>query len=124
MNGLELKDLRKKLNLTQVELARKIGVDTKTVQNWESGRKIPQSKDAILRELQVTAHTFAGGGEATTRTQTNQSGDNINAGTMTVNNNDEKLMKLLLLKEEALRESQKQISDLINIVTRLTNQSL
>jgi DNA-binding XRE family transcriptional regulator len=122
MNGLELKELRKKLNLTQVELAKRIGVDTKTVQNWESGRKIPNSKDAILRSLEINAHTFAGGG-ASVETQTNQSGDNINAGTMTVNHNsqgDETLMKLLVTKEEALRESQKQISDLIIIINRLT----
>lgn len=52
MNDLnEVKEIRKRLGLTQVELAKAIGVDTKTVQNWESGRTIPKSKHAILRQL-------------------------------------------------------------------------
>ena len=71
MTDLELKDLRRKLDLTQVQLAQLIGVDVKTIQNWESGRKIPRSKDGILRSLLTKPHVVFGG-------QHVQNGDAIN----------------------------------------------
>ena len=65
MTGLEVKELRKKLGLTQVQLAELIGVDSKTVQNWEYGRKIPNSKEGILRDLSSgnIAHRKVYGGQ-------------------------------------------------------------
>ena len=71
MTDLELKDLRRKLDLTQVQLAQLIGVDVKTIQNWESGRKIPRSKDGILRLLLTKPHVVFGG-------QHVQNGDAVN----------------------------------------------
>lgn len=71
MTDLELKELRQKLDLTQVQLAKLIGVDVKTIQNWESGRKIPRSKDGILRSLIARPHVVFGG-------QHVQNGDAVN----------------------------------------------
>lgn len=71
MNDLEFKALRKKMKLTQVEMASLLGVDVKTVQNWESGRTIPKSKDGILRVLAADNRTIIGG-------QHVQNGDAIN----------------------------------------------
>ena len=51
-----IKDLRQKLGVTQGELAKRIGVDIKTIQNWESGRTIPSSKIGILQSLMPTSH--------------------------------------------------------------------
>ena len=51
MNDLDIKQIRSKIGLTQAELAKKLGVDTKTVQNWESGATIPKSKYGILGVL-------------------------------------------------------------------------
>lgn len=52
MTALELKETRKKLKLTQSKLAELVGVDLKTIQNWESGRTIPKSKYGILGNLE------------------------------------------------------------------------
>ncbi len=43
MNGDGIKELRKRLNLTQQELANKIGVDRVTVARWETGQKKPSN---------------------------------------------------------------------------------
>lgn len=43
MNGDGIKELRKQLNLTQQELADKIGVDRVTVARWETGKKKPSN---------------------------------------------------------------------------------
>lgn len=51
MNDLDIKQIRAKIGLTQAELAKKLGIDIKTVQNWESGATIPKSKYGILGVL-------------------------------------------------------------------------
>lgn len=52
MNGLDIKDLRLKLGVTQRKLAEMVGVSEKTVQNWEYGKPIPTTKHQILRTIQ------------------------------------------------------------------------
>ena len=67
MNKLNIKELREKLGITQEELAKRLGVHARTIQNWESGTKIPESKHAILRTLtkdEATAKTQPHDGEA------------------------------------------------------------
>lgn len=53
MNGLDIKDLRLKIGVTQRELAEMVGVSEKTVQNWEYGKPIPTTKHQILRAIQT-----------------------------------------------------------------------
>ncbi|MCG9792514.1 helix-turn-helix domain-containing protein [Flavobacterium algicola] len=49
MNALEIKENRKKMNLTQAQLAIKLGVSLKTVSNYEKGEVIPETKQELLR---------------------------------------------------------------------------
>ena len=51
MKGLEIKEKRKKLNLTQEELGKLMGVTKKTILNYESGEVVPQSKREILHQV-------------------------------------------------------------------------
>lgn len=51
MNDLDIKNIRVKLGVSQEKLAEMVGVSPRTIQNWESGSKIPTSKHAILRSL-------------------------------------------------------------------------
>ena len=44
LNGRLVRILRKNLGLTQTQLAESIGVELKTIQNWESGAHQPQEK--------------------------------------------------------------------------------
>jgi|GEM_PF-964813 len=53
MNDLDIKKLRKSLKLTQSELAEKLGVHYKTIQNWEKGGTIPESKKASIRNIGI-----------------------------------------------------------------------
>lgn len=63
MNDLiDVKTLRENLGITQKELAKMIGVSEKTVQNWEYGRKVPETKSVILRSLSLKKPIkYAGG---------------------------------------------------------------
>jgi transcriptional regulator with XRE-family HTH domain len=51
MSEFNIKKEREKLGLTQSELAKKIGVSLRTVQNYENGEVIPKSKYEILRNV-------------------------------------------------------------------------
>jgi len=51
MNELDVRKIRKNLGLTQKQLAEKLGVDIKTVQNWESGKVVPKTKYGLFRNL-------------------------------------------------------------------------
>ena len=76
MSEFDIKKIRNELGLTQKELATELGVDIKTIQNWERGKRIPDSKDGILRKLILKPHQYAGG------EQQNINGDNITTGTI------------------------------------------
>lgn len=51
IKAVDIKIIRKKLELTQLELANKIGVSVGTIVNWENGKQIPNSKQPMLRDL-------------------------------------------------------------------------
>lgn len=68
MNDLDIKQIRKKLGLSQKELAEKVEVHWRTVQNWEQGGEVPLSaytKICALSEQKDTLKTqlYAGGEE-------------------------------------------------------------
>lgn len=49
---MNIREQRKRLGMTQEELAKRLGVSTRTVQNWEQGGVVPAtSKDVITRVL-------------------------------------------------------------------------
>lgn len=116
MNDIEVKEIRKSLGLTQVEFAKKLGVDTKTVQNWESGKNIPSSKHEIIRSLKP--RQYYGGNN-----QKNINGDNINGNKVTATSPEmEKMLEILATSEQSLAKAQEHITSLLEIIRDLTNK--
>jgi transcriptional regulator with XRE-family HTH domain len=60
--GELLAGLRKEAGLTQVGLAGRAGLSSRTVQSWEQGRRAPVSPDffRLVEALGVSADAFAG----------------------------------------------------------------
>jgi DNA-binding XRE family transcriptional regulator len=63
MKELQIKEFREKIGLTQEEFAQKIGVSTRTVQNWENGGEIPKTtrkklETMIQQESQCQANDY------------------------------------------------------------------
>jgi putative transcriptional regulator len=54
-NGsFEVRDLRRRAQLTQQEFAAKVGVPVETIRNWEQGKRMPRGPARAL--LAVIAH--------------------------------------------------------------------
>lgn len=51
MSDLDIRNIRKKLKISQTELSKLLGVSLRTVQNWEAGETIPKTKHEILHNL-------------------------------------------------------------------------
>lgn len=49
---MDVKKIRKNLNLTQIALSEKCGVSLRTIQNWENGQKIPESSIRLLEKIE------------------------------------------------------------------------
>lgn len=115
MNDIDIKKIREKLGISQEALAEMLGVHPRTIQNWESGSKIPNSKHAILRDLILKPQRYAGG------EQQNINGDNINGNNVTVHKTDtDKLLEILASKEQSLAKAQEHIDKLLEIIGNLT----
>ncbi|MDQ7784877.1 MAG: helix-turn-helix domain-containing protein [Desulfomonilaceae bacterium] len=50
----DIKNIREKLNVSQAEFARMIGISVRTLQNWEQNRRVPDKPSRILLELAAT----------------------------------------------------------------------
>lgn len=54
VGSLEVRDLRRRACLTQMEFAAKLGVPVETIRNWEQGKRAPRGPARAL--LAVIAH--------------------------------------------------------------------
>ena len=117
MNDLDIKKIRTDLGLTQVEFAKRLGISMRTVQNWESGGAIPESKHEILRGLKP--QTYFGGNVEQTNVMGN---NNIQGGNAGFTAELSKLVELLAAKETSLQNAQAHIDRLLAIIDNLTKQ--
>ncbi len=115
MNDInDIKKLRKKINLTQTELADECGVTLRTVQNWEKGETIPESKRKLLESIV----------EKYEKISQNILGNTNNIKSNNINS-DETIMKIaevfekqLRVKDEQISKSQEQIDRLISLLEK------
>jgi transcriptional regulator with XRE-family HTH domain len=49
MSGIDINQIRTSLGMTQIEFAELIGVDRRTIINYEQGKKIPSTKVKLLQ---------------------------------------------------------------------------
>lgn len=109
MNDLDIKEIRRTLNITQKELAERVGVSVNTIQNWESGGTIPKSKHKILGALLPSQHNVFGG-------QHVQNGDAVNGDKIVEQIRDE-------VKEEkvSIKNMECNFEQLMRTIDRMQN---
>ena len=122
MNGLETKEVREKFGLSQERFAKLLGVTTRTVQNWESGGTIPQTKQAILHEMALNPQMYIGGEQSnvngTNTTTTNNHTTNNYGECDTDNGIIDKLIDEMAEQRKLFAKSQEQIDRLLGIIEK------
>lgn len=126
---LNIKQLRKELKLSQESLAKKLGVTSRTVQNWEAGKEIPSSSMSALEDLAKTVSiqtNGVGGQQGNNNTQFNMPCPDDASHIRDLEKEVERLRALLAHKEDIIKElrsSEKKqdarIEDLQKSVARL-----
>lgn len=106
MNALGIKEIRKKFNINQYELAELIGVSRRTIANWESGATIPPQWQERLAQV-AQKNTIEIG--KTVRS---------NGGDIERNNSNhvDRMLTIIENQNEMFRRSQDEIDRLINII--------
>lgn len=64
---MDIRLTRKRLGLTQEDLAKRLGVSTRTVQNWEQGGVIPATSQRALERLLSGLEDVCGWDEVVSR---------------------------------------------------------
>lgn len=129
MNGMDTREIREKFGLSQERFAKILGVTARTVQNWEAGGTIPQSKQEILHEISINPQLYFGGEQSningTNTTTTNTTNNYGECEGCTDNGIVGKLIdeiaeqrKLFAKSQEQFAKSQEQIDRLLGIIEK------
>ena len=124
MNGIETKELREKFGLSQERFAKLLGVTARTVQNWEAGGTIPQSKQEILHEMSLNPQLYIGGeqqnvnGANTTTTNNHTTNNYGECDGCTDNGIVDKLIDEIAEQRKLVAKSQEQIDRLLVIIEK------
>lgn len=124
MNGMETREIREKFGLSQERFAKLLGVTARTVQNWEAGGTIPQSKQEILHEISLNPQLYFGGEQSNingTNTTTTNNHTNNNYGEFegcTDNGIVDKLIDEIAEQRKLVAKSQEQIDRLLGIIEK------
>jgi DNA-binding XRE family transcriptional regulator len=120
----DIKELRKKAGLTQSALAKTVGVDIKTIQNWEAGRPVPKTKYEILRNVLCPSHSI-GDADGSTVVGANVSGSGNN-----ISNNDaialskaiDEISEMRKIVQEQVKNNQEQFDRFMAVIEKLTSR--
>lgn len=131
MNGMDTREIREKFGLSQERFAKILGVTARTVQNWEAGGTIPQTKQELLHEMSINPQLYFGGEQSNingTNTATTNNHTTNNYGECegcTDNGIVGKLIdeiaeqrKLFAKSQEQFAKSQEQIDRLLSIIEK------
>lgn len=115
---INIKKIRNKLGLSQKELAKKLGVHWRTVQNWENGTPIPLSKYTTLCALEMTTQKYAGGEQENVHEDISENNIVVQPDVQL-----EKMVEILTLKEKSLQKAQEHIDKLLEIINNITKDN-
>lgn len=108
-----VREVRKKLGVTQKELAVILEVSEKTIQNWEYGRTIPPIKHQKLRSLLIAPNQCAGDDEQVNRSNRgNPNGWNVSS--LTAANETASNVGTPANREDALRNDIEYLKKLLD----------
>ena len=124
MNGMDTREIREKFGLSQERFAKILGVTARTVQNWEAGGTIPQTKQELLHEISINPQLYFGGeqsninGTNTTTTNNTTTNNYGECDGCTDNGIVDKLIDEIAEQRKLVAKSQEQIDRLLGIIEK------
>jgi DNA-binding XRE family transcriptional regulator len=126
MNGMDTREIREKFGLSQERFAKILGVTARTVQNWEAGGTIPQTKQELLHEMSINPQLYFGGEQSNINGTNNHTTNNYGECEGCTDNGivgkliDEiaEQRKLFAKSQEQFAKSQEQIDRLLGIIEK------
>lgn len=109
--NIDVKAVRAGLRLTQLEFAKRLGVDVRTVQKWEAGGTVPRTKREIIRGLSadptppITQTATTRGGSSVVQSGAGVSADNL-----------ARALEALRAAQELNSKTQEQVDRLIGLL--------
>lgn len=119
MNKVEVKEIREKMGISQEKFAKLLGVTARTVQNWESGGVIPQTKREILHEMSIN---FSGSEQKNVNGNNTMNNNTTNNYSDCCNDDNQFLSKTLdeiAEQRKLVAKSQEQIDKLLAIIDKM-----
>lgn len=112
----EIKKLREQLGMTQDAFAELCGVSLRTVQNWENGKKIPESTKRLLKFIALKDETVSSYDSQSERVQDEErKGHNVTVGGNARNISNGTNEKTVFLALTEISEMRKLMAELIHI---------
>lgn len=123
-NLANIKELRKKAGLTQSALAKAVGVDIKTIQNWEAGRPVPKTKYEILRNVLCPTQSIGDvKGSTVVGANVSGSGNNIsNSDAIALSKAIDEISEMRKIVQEQVKNNQEQFDRFMAIIEKLTSK--
>ncbi|PXX26241.1 helix-turn-helix protein [Thalassospira sp. 11-3] len=121
ISGYDIKIFREKLGWSQPTLAEKVGVSFRTIQNYEGGHAIPESKQKLFAHIMETHAREQPAGKPTDLTLLDVMDYLHENREMVLQKESFKELLKSFAKDIALEDIKKELEQLKNKVDRITN---
>lgn len=117
---IDVKKLRESNGLTQQELADKCRVTLRTIQNWENGKTIPESKLLLLESIANQGEVISSFAKDNSVSVSAGHGSKVSVGTETERfiTTIERQQELMSRQLDALAKRDEQIDRLLSLLER------
>jgi len=115
---MDVKKIREKMGVTQLQLAGMCGVTLRTVQNWETGKPLPERAQKLLEAIASSNETISSGSAA-------QNGVSVAAGTgsqVTLNPDTQQFFSTLERQQDIMSRQLEELAEMRRLTQKKDEQ--
>ncbi len=115
---MDVKKIREKMGVTQLQLAGMCGVTLRTVQNWETGKPLPERAQKLLEAIVSSRETISSG-------DASQNGVSVAAGTgsqVTLNPDTQQFFSTLERQQDIMSRQLEELAEMRRLTQKKDEQ--
>lgn len=115
---MDVKKIREKMGVTQLQLAGMCGVTLRTVQNWETGKSLPERAQKLLEAIASSSETISSCNAA-------QNGVSVAAGTgsqVTLNPDTQQFFSTLERQQDIMSRQLEELAEMRRLTQKKDEQ--